>query len=66
MYGDIERQALIGPVRKGGGKDQMGGAGDRQEFGNALEQCQSDDLQPFHRASLAVGYAKRELPCTVA
>ena len=45
VHGDVEGQALIRPTRQLGCQDEVGGAGDGQEFGDALQQRQGDCLQ---------------------
>ncbi len=48
MDRDVEGEPLIGPLHQQRQQDQMGGARDRQEFGEPLEQRQDDDLSPVH------------------
>jgi hypothetical protein len=44
MYGDVERQALIGPINEVRYKYEMPGTRYRQEFGQPLHDSQYDDL----------------------
>ncbi len=51
VHGDVEGQALVGPVDDDGQQDEVRGARDGQELGEPLEHRQHDHLNPFHRPS---------------
>jgi hypothetical protein len=48
VYGEIEFEPLIGPVREVRDEDQVAGARDRQKLRDALHDGENDDLQWFH------------------
>ena len=50
MHCNIKSQTLIFPAQYLGWQNQVRRAGDGEELGDALEQGQGDDLQPFHGA----------------
>ena len=43
VYGDIEGETLVGPSQQPRQKYQVGGAGNRQEFGKTLEHRQDNN-----------------------
>ena len=51
MHGHVERQSLIGPAQETRHQDQVGGAGNGQEFGEALHQGEQTGLQQIHGQS---------------
>ena len=48
MHGQIKTYALIGPTEQCRGEDQVGGAGDREEFGQSLEKAKEKGLENVH------------------
>ena len=48
MHRQIKTHALIRPAKQCRGQDQVGGAGDGQEFGQSLEKAKEKGLENVH------------------
>jgi len=62
MKADIEGQPLVGPLEQAANEDQVSRRGDRQEFGQALNDAQKSRTQQIHRTGGCVG---RQVGATV-
>ena len=49
MQGHIEGEPLVHPSEQPRHEDEVGGAGNRQEFGETLQQGQQDGVGVIHR-----------------
>ena len=51
VHGDVERQALVGPLEKVRHEHEVPGTRNRQELGESLHDRENDDLQVRHTSA---------------